>query len=54
MFEVYEIKVKSILNEEKLPGSYEMKIDLSELKQGIYFCVLKTNYGMQTKKIIKL
>jgi len=46
--------VKSILNEELLPGTYEKEIDLSDLKLGIYFCVLKTNSGIQTKKIIKL
>ncbi len=54
LFEVSGVKVKSLLDEKKLPGIYEMEIDLSDLSAGIYYCVLKTNDGTQTKKIIKL
>jgi len=54
LFEISGVKVKSILNEEKLPGTYEIKIDLRDLEPGVYFCVLETNFGRQTKKIIKL
>ncbi len=54
LYELSGVKVKSLLKEEKMPGSYEKRIDISGLKSGIYFCVLKTNNGIQTKKIIKL
>jgi len=54
LFEISGVKVKSILNEEKLPGTYEIKIDLRDLEPGVYFCVLETNEGVQTKKLIKL
>jgi len=54
LLEISGVKVKSILNEKKLPGTYEMEIDLRDLKPGIYFCVLKTGEGIKTKKIVKL
>ncbi len=54
LFEVSGVKVKSLLDEKKLPGIYEMEIDLSDLPKGIYFCILKTSDGIHTKKIIKL
>lgn len=54
LYEISGVKVRSILNEEKVPGTYEMEVDLSDLPEGIYFCVLKTDNGIQTKKIIKL
>lgn len=54
LFEISGVRTKTILNEEKIPGIYEMEIDLSDLQKGIYFCVLKTSNGICTKKIIKL
>jgi len=54
LFEISGVKVKSILNEKKLPGTFEMEIDLRDIPAGVYFCVLKTNKRIQTKKIIKL
>ena len=56
LFEISGVKIKGFLNEVKMPGTYDMEIDLSDLPEGIYFCVLKTNPARagQTKKIIKL
>ena len=48
------IKVKSLVNEIKTSGIYEMEIDLRDIPDGVYFCVLKTSKGIQTKKIVKL
>ncbi|MBN1340372.1 MAG: T9SS type A sorting domain-containing protein [Bacteroidales bacterium] len=45
--------VCQLLNEDKLPGIHEFEIEGRDLKPGIYFCTLKTNNGIQTKKIIK-
>ncbi|OQX72221.1 MAG: hypothetical protein B6D61_14575 [Bacteroidetes bacterium 4484_249] len=53
LFEISGVKIKSLVNEMKMPGTYEMEIDLSDLPKGIYFCVLKTPQTTQTKKIIK-
>ena len=38
----------------KKSGTHEMEIDLKNIPAGVYFCVLKTNKGIQTKKIVKL
>ena len=54
LFEISGVKVKSLLNEEKLPGTYEMEIDLRDIPAGLYFCVLKTSDGIKTRKIVKL
>lgn len=54
LFEISSVRIKTLLNEIKTPGTYEKTIDLSDLKPGIYFCTLKTNNGIQTRKIIKL
>jgi hypothetical protein len=55
--EIYDMHGQSIkvLNQQKLQkGIHKLNFDGSNLKPGIYFCVLKTNEGIQTKKIIKM
>ena len=54
LYEISGIRIKQLLNEIKMPGTYEMEIDMSNLPKGIYFCVLKTPQTTETKKIIKL
>jgi hypothetical protein len=54
LLDIAGIRKKQIVNEIKMPGTHEIKFDLSDLKPGIYFCTLKTNENLQTKKIIKL
>jgi len=56
LYEISGVRIKRLLNEEKIPGTYEMEIDMSNLPKGVYFCILKTDpeYSGQTKKIIKL
>jgi len=46
--------IKQLIKKVKLPGIQVMDIDLGDTPSGVYFCVLKTNEGMQTQKIIKL
>ena len=48
------IRIKRIIEDQKMPGTYELKVDLCDLPKGTYFCTLKTNEGIQTKKMIKL
>ena len=48
------VQVKLLLNETKYQGSHQILFDASKLESGIYFCVLKTSEGVQTKKMIKL
>ena len=46
--------VSTLVNEVKKQGKYEVLFNSTVLHPGVYFCVLKTNEGKQTKKIIKL
>jgi len=47
-------KVSTVLNKNLQSGEQSVIFDGSLLSPGIYFCILKTNQGTQTKKIIKL
>lgn len=53
LYEISGVKIKTLLNENRSPGTYEMEIDLSDIPAGVYFCVLKTNQGILNRKIIK-
>jgi hypothetical protein len=45
--------ISTLVNEVQLAGKYKIVYDGTDLPKGIYFCVLKTNEGIQTKKMIK-
>jgi ligand-binding sensor domain-containing protein len=45
-------KVTTLVNEEKLPGKYEVKFDGRKLSSGIYFYKLQSESFTQTKKLI--
>jgi len=47
-------QIITLVNEIKQQEKHEVNFEGKELQPGIYFCVLKTNEGMQTKKIVKL
>jgi hypothetical protein len=47
-------KLQSFVNEILPSGNFEVKLDLTGLVNGTYLFVLKSNDGIQTKKIIKL
>ncbi len=52
LFEISGIRIERLLNETKMPGTYEMEFDLGDLPAGVYFCTLKSNEKIQTKKLI--
>ena len=54
LFDISGFKMKSLVNEIRNPGTYELEVDLSDIPAGVYFCVMKTRDGIQTKKLIKL
>lgn len=54
MIDLTGAKVKSFTIQNSDLGINELKIDLRDIPAGVYFGVLKTNNGIQTKKIIKL
>jgi hypothetical protein len=47
-------KVKELTHKFQSEGRQVCQMKTSDLPAGIYFCVLKTKEGLQTKKIIKL
>jgi len=46
--------ISTLVNEVQPQGEQRVVLNGSELMPGIYFCVLKTNGGIQTTKMIKL
>jgi hypothetical protein len=44
----------TLVNEVQQLGKQSVVFNTIGLKPGIYFCVLKTNEGVQSKKMIKL
>ena len=52
---VYNIlgeEVARLVNEEKLPGNYEVQLNASLLSSGVYFYRLKAGSYVDTKKMI--
>ena len=52
---VYDIlgrEIKTLVNEEKLPGNYEIEFNASDLSSGIYFYRLQTGNFIETKKMV--
>ena len=52
---IYDVSgrlVKTLLNEHKSPGTYEVKFDASEISSGIYFYKLSTSTFSEAKKMI--
>jgi len=52
---IYDIlgnEVTTLVNEEKLPGVYEVEFDASSIASGIYLYQLKTSAFVQTNKMI--
>jgi uncharacterized protein (DUF1501 family) len=44
--------IKNILHEERTEGTHIIKVDVSDLPTGIYFCHFKTGFFQETKKLI--
>ena len=52
VYDVIGREVALLVNEEKLPGNYEVKFDASGLASGVYFYTLSTGSYTQTKKLV--
>ena len=48
------LDVVTLIDEFQEKGTYQAKLDGSMMEPGVYFCVLKTSKGIETRKIIKL
>jgi len=46
------IKIKQLINAEKKPGDYKIKIDVSKLSPGIYLISFEAGINRKTEKII--
>jgi len=46
--------ISILVNEIQNEGLYKVEFNGIEMQQGVYFCTIKTNEGIQTRKIIKL
>jgi hypothetical protein len=54
---VYDIlgrAVRTLMNEYKNPGTYEVQFDATELASGIYFYSLQTIKGTETKRMLMI
>ncbi|MCB2220253.1 MAG: T9SS type A sorting domain-containing protein [Bacteroidetes bacterium] len=54
IFDISGREIQTLVNEVQNQGEQSVVFNTIGLKPGIYFCTLKTNEGVQTKKIIKL
>lgn len=54
VFDILGREVAVLVNEEKLPGSYEVEFDRGNLSSGVYFYRLYSNFFTQTKKFLLL
>jgi hypothetical protein len=53
-FDICGKEIECLVNEEKLPGYYEVKFDGRNLSSGIYFYQIRTGQFSETKKFILL
>jgi len=54
VYDVLGIEIAGLVNEEKLPGVYEITFDATDLPNGIYFYRLQAGTYSETKKMILL
>jgi len=54
IFDLIGREIKTIVNEEKLAGEYEIEFNAGNLSSGVYFYRLQTGNYIQTKKLLLL
>ena len=52
VYDVLGRKIKTLVNEPKQPGNYEVKFDASNLANGVYYYRLKSDDLIETKKMV--
>jgi hypothetical protein len=52
VYDVLGNKIKTLVNEEKSAGKYEISFDASEIPSGVYFYRLKVGEFVETKKMV--
>jgi hypothetical protein len=54
LFEVTGKHLLTILDEEKVAGLHNIRVDLQALAPGIFYCVMNSEEGTSTRKIVKV
>jgi len=57
VLKVYDVlgnEVRTLVNEEKSPGTYEVRFDASKITSGVYFYKLQAGNFIDVKKMILL
>ena len=54
LFDVIGSEIRTLVEEEKLAGIYQVELDASALPSGVYFYQLKAGSFVETKKMILL
>ncbi|MCB0748091.1 MAG: T9SS type A sorting domain-containing protein, partial [Ignavibacteriae bacterium] len=54
IYDVLGREIKTLVNEVKTPGNYEITFDATNLPSGVYYYRLKSNDFVQTKKMLFL
>jgi len=52
LYSISGLKIKRLLNEMRMPGEYEMEVDLSELPPGVYVVILDIEGITTAKKLV--
>jgi hypothetical protein len=54
LFNISGQKIRRLLNQERMPGTCEMEVEMSDLQSGVYFLKLEVDGLVETEKIILL
>lgn len=52
LFDIHGIKIATLVNEEQIPGKYEVKVEGNKLSRGIYFYRLQAGEYLETRKMV--
>jgi ELWxxDGT repeat protein len=52
MYAMSGMRIKRLMNEEKMPGEYEMRIDVSDLAAGVYLIRIKAGGQIELRKLV--
>jgi len=54
LFSISGLRIKRLLNEEMMPGEYEMEVDIRDLPAGVYFFRMQAGAQVEVQKLVIL